>query len=132
VTNISERLSLYTELANVKDKKELKAFEESLVDRFGKMPRPVKDLLESVELKFIGQMLGIQRVRIKANRMILYFPDEKHQDYFQSERFGQIMNKINAFPRFFTLKQKQNQLYLVVTPRGNKVEDYIHAMIMLV
>jgi transcription-repair coupling factor (superfamily II helicase) len=132
VTNISERLSLYTELANVKDKKELKAFEESLVDRFGKMPRPVKDLLESVELKFIGQMLGIQRVRIKANKMILYFPDEKHQDYFQSERFGQIMNKINAFPRFFTLKQKQNQLYLVVTPRGNKVEDYIHAMIMLV
>jgi transcription-repair coupling factor (superfamily II helicase) len=38
INNISERLSLYSELGTIKKKRELKLFQIKLIDRFGPMP----------------------------------------------------------------------------------------------
>ena len=51
VGNISERLSLYSQLDNIKNEEELKQFQKSIADRFGPIPEPVYDLIEHIRRK---------------------------------------------------------------------------------
>ena len=54
VNNITERLNLYTKLNELKTEAELQKFEKELLDRFGEMPKPAEDLLNSVRIKWIA------------------------------------------------------------------------------
>ena len=54
VSSVEERLSLYQKLAEIQSKEELQKFENELIDRFGNLPKEAKNLLKSVELKWIA------------------------------------------------------------------------------
>lgn len=125
VSNISERLSLYTELSKIKNDEELIAFRNHLKDRFGELPRSVKDLLHSVRLKHLGMKLGWSKIRIKNGKLLGYFPDENDQAYYNSEMFGNIMAKVNLNHDIFRLKQKGNQLLLVTEKPKEQISDFI-------
>ena len=73
VPNDSERILLYRELDNIKDDKELEAFHERMVDRFGKMPPVVRELLNVVPLRRLGKQLGCEKIMLKQGRMFLNF-----------------------------------------------------------
>ena len=45
VSNISERMNLYRELDQIQRQDELQLFEKGLIDRFGPLPGPSRDLL---------------------------------------------------------------------------------------
>jgi transcription-repair coupling factor (superfamily II helicase) len=45
VNNVAERLSLYQSLDSLKNKTELDQFSKELIDRFGPLPKAVKELL---------------------------------------------------------------------------------------
>jgi transcription-repair coupling factor (superfamily II helicase) len=51
VTNVSERMSLYKELDNIKTDEELSKFEKKLLDVFGPMPEETKQLLTIIPLR---------------------------------------------------------------------------------
>ena len=51
VNNVNESLSLYQELDNLKNQEELDNYAKQLVDRFGSIPREVKELLFSFQLR---------------------------------------------------------------------------------
>lgn len=92
VENISERMSLYRELDNVRDEEELKAFETKLEDRFGALPPQTVNLMLLVRLRWIAMSLGFEKLTIKQNRMAGYFVQSENSPYFQSEAFGKILN----------------------------------------
>ena len=92
VENISERMSLYRELDNVRDEKELQAFEMNLLDRFGTLPAQTVNLMLMVRLRWIALSLGFEKLTIKQNRMAGYFVQVENSPYFQSEAFGKILN----------------------------------------
>ncbi|MBR0501876.1 MAG: transcription-repair coupling factor [Paludibacteraceae bacterium] len=92
VENISERMSLYRELDNVRDEEELKAFETKLEDRFGALPPQTVNLMLLVRLRWIALSLGFEKLTIKQNRMAGYFVQAENSPYFQSEAFGKILN----------------------------------------
>ncbi len=92
VENISERMSLYRELDNVRDEEELKAFETKLEDRFGALPPQTVNLMLLVRLRWIALSLGFEKLTIKQNRMAGYFVQSENSPYFQSEAFGKILN----------------------------------------
>lgn len=92
VENISERMSLYRELDNVRDEKELQAFEMKLLDRFGTLPAQTVNLMLMVRLRWIALSLGFEKLTIKQNRMAGYFVQVENSPYFQSEAFGKILN----------------------------------------
>src|SRR5690606_24754302 len=60
INNITERLNLYTQLNTLKTEEELHRFETELIDRFGELPVQVKDLLNSVRIKWIATKLGFE------------------------------------------------------------------------
>ena len=91
---ISERLSLYNELATVNTEAELIAFQNKLIDRFGALPVQTIDLLNSVRLKFIAQKMGFEKLVIKKGKMLAYFISNPASSYYQSSIFQSILQKV--------------------------------------
>lgn len=91
IESVSERMSLYRELDNVKDEKELTEFAERLKDRFGEIPSQTEDLLQLVRLRWLAVNLGFERLTLKMNRMTGYFIQADDSPYYQTEVFGRIL-----------------------------------------
>ena len=91
IENVSERMSLYRELDNVKDEKELTAFADRLRDRFGAIPSQTESLLQLVRLRWVAVNLGFERLTLKQGRMTGDFIQADDSPYYQTEVFGRIL-----------------------------------------
>jgi transcription-repair coupling factor (superfamily II helicase) len=60
VSNISERLGLYSKLDALEKEEDLDKFGQMLQDRFGPAPQAVQDLMETVRLRWQAEELGIE------------------------------------------------------------------------
>ncbi len=114
VGNISERLSLYAKLDNLKEEEKLEKFKASMIDRFGPMPDSVEELIETVRLRWMAEQLGFEKVSLKNEKMKCYFVTSDNEAYFKSEIFGGILAYVQAHPRKCRLKELKNKLLLVV------------------
>ena len=99
IENISERITLYRELDSIQNEQALLAFKEKLVDRFGQLPEQGEELLQVVRLRWLCIRLGIEKIVLKQERMVLYFPTNNHSPYYQSETFGKILRFVVARPK---------------------------------
>lgn len=62
VADLSVRLSLYRRIATLADRDEIDQLAAELVDRFGKMPAEVENLLEVVAVKALCKQAGVEKV----------------------------------------------------------------------
>ena len=114
VNIVKERLALYQELSSIKTDEELNAFEVNLKDRFGTLPMPAKELLESVRLKWVATQLGIERLILKKGSCLCYFLSDQNSDFFKSKYFIYLINQIQMTPDRMVLKEK-------ITPSGPRL-----------
>jgi len=117
VNNITERLNLYTQLNNFKTETELETFETELIDRFGELPIQVIDLLNSVRLKWSATKLGIEKVIMKQGKLVGYFINDQHSNFYQSPNFTKLLQYIQKNSAACKMKEKQtrNGLRLLLT-----------------
>ncbi|MGL1884902.1 MAG: transcription-repair coupling factor [Reichenbachiella sp.] len=115
VKNITERLSLYTQLDNIKSKSELAIFKQSMIDRFGAIPQSVEDLFKTVKLRWLSLDLGFERLIIKNSRMRCYFPPQGNEGYYTSPVFGQVMSYVQQNPKDYQIKEVKGKLMLIIT-----------------
>lgn len=114
VANISERLSLYSQLDNIKQEEELEKFERDIKDRFGPIPEEVHSLFETVRLRWLAEALGFEKLTLKNKQMKCYFVPSERTRYYQSPVFGNIMKKIQEKARNCKIKEYKNRLILVI------------------
>ena len=119
VSNISERLSLYTKLDNLKNEEELIQYTEMLRDRFGPTPHGVNNLIETVRLRWKAIEIGFEKISIKNDKMKCYISDKRPPRYFQSETFGQVLSYIKSFPKESQMKEVKNKLLISISGIGN-------------
>lgn len=112
VKNISERLSLYTRLDDMKTDNELVAFEKEVADRFGPLPKEVEDLLKTVRLRWEAESLYFEKLTLKSNTLKGYFVTSQNDEFFQSPRFGKVIDYIKMHPRQIALKDQKGKLIL--------------------
>jgi len=62
--DIHERLILYKRIANAADSQQLKDLQVEMIDRFGLLPDPVKNLFAVTELKLKALPLGIRKIEL--------------------------------------------------------------------
>ncbi|HUH47118.1 MAG TPA: transcription-repair coupling factor, partial [Arenibacter sp.] len=117
INNITERLNLYTELNQIKEETGLQKFESELRDRFGELPKPAKDLLNSVRIKWIANSIGLDKIVMKKGKMVGYFLADQQSDFYQSKAFTTVMKFIQDHPGQAQLKEKEtrNGLRLLLT-----------------
>src|SRR5690606_21744041 len=65
VNSVEERMSLYHEMTKLENTEQLQTFKKSMRDRFGDLPEEAKQLLKSIELKWLAQKLGMEKIIIK-------------------------------------------------------------------
>ena len=117
VNNITERLNLYTKLNEIKNEDALQKFEKELLDRFGALPEPVIDLMNSVRIKWIALRMGLERVVMKKNRFVGYFIYDQESSFYQSAAFGKVLEYVQTHSSSIKMKEKQtrNGLRLLLT-----------------
>jgi transcription-repair coupling factor (superfamily II helicase) len=124
VENITERLSLYTQLDNIEDDVKLESFKVELTDRFGPIPKPVEDLFITVKTRKLAKLLGFERLIVKNNVMRLYFISDPESSYFESPTFNKIMQFVQVGTNRAKLKQVGKNFTLVVSDMNSISEIY--------
>lgn len=66
LADVHSRLILYKRIASVKAADELDELQVEMIDRFGLLPQPTKNLLRVTRLKLLAEQLGI--VKLEANK----------------------------------------------------------------
>ena len=110
VSNISERLALYTRLDSVKDDTELQAFQQEIIDRFGPLPKDVENLIKMVSVRWKAEKLHLEKLTLKSNILKGYFvssegSNQAADNFFKSDRFGKVIDYLRANPAKFSLKE---------------------------
>jgi len=113
VNNVTERLRLYQELADIHTEFILNEFKKKVSDRFGPLPEEVERLIESIKIKWLGKTIGLEKVVLKTNKLICYFPADQSSAYFQSDAFSRVLGYMKENPRGCELKERNNKLTLV-------------------
>ena len=109
VNSTEERLLLYQKLAEIQNRDDLQIFENELIDRFGQIPTEARNLLKSVELKWLASEIGFEKIVMKNNIFLGYFPDNPQDKFYQSEKFRHIISYLTQNPAQATLKEKHSK-----------------------
>lgn len=112
IEQVAERLSLYKDMTQIQEEEALQFFAIGLEDRFGKLPKPVLELIDSVRLRWIGKALAMENIRLKGNSMYVFFVSNPESIFYGSEQFGQILGHIQSHPGCCELREKNQKLSL--------------------
>ncbi len=131
VENITERLSLYTQLDNKEGEESLIAFQMQLEDRFGPIPKQVQDLFMTVRVRSLAKLLGLERMIVKQQTMRLYFVSDPESAYFESPTFHNIMQFLQTGTNNAKLKQVGKNFMLIVNNMKNMttIHDFLTTML---
>ena len=114
IPNDSERISLYRELDNMEEERDILAFTERLKDRFGKIPKEGKELIRIVRLRRMAKKLGMEKVVLKKGQMSLFLVNNPDSPYYQSEAFGKLLGFIQKHPRECNLREQNGKRSIVI------------------
>jgi transcription-repair coupling factor (superfamily II helicase) len=114
VESITERLTLYTRLDNCETEEELQTLAAELQDRFGPIPKKVKDLFDTVRARKLAVELGFEKMLLKDETLRCYFINKNDSPYFESATFKNILSFIQTQTNKAKLKQVGKLFLLVV------------------
>lgn len=114
VSNIQERLSLYSQLDALETEEAIDNFTKMLVDRFGTLPKQVKELFNGLRLRWHCKRLGFERVILKNNKLRCYFIDNPQSPFYESAVFKQIMAFLSEGGKELGLHLKPSLKYLLM------------------
>ncbi|CCH56609.1 transcription-repair coupling factor [Fibrisoma limi BUZ 3] len=109
VSNISERLALYTRLDSIQNNEELQAFRQEVQDRFGPMPEEVENLIKMVNVRWKAERLYLEKLTLKNNILKGYFVSNGNDAFFTSDQFGKVIDYIKRNPSKCSLKESKNR-----------------------
>ena len=105
VPGSAERMLLYRELDNIENDRELDAYRQRLIDRFGPVPTEGEELMQVVALRRIGKRLGCEKIIMRQGKMIIQFVSNSQSAYYQSAAFEKMLTYIASHTRRCDLKE---------------------------
>ena len=106
VEDLNVRLGLYRRIATLVERVEIDAFAAELVDRFGKLPAEVQNLLDIIELKRLCKAAGVDKVDAGPKGAVIGFRKNK---FAQPDRLIQLVFKQ---PTVLKLRPDHKLVYL--------------------
>ncbi|WP_018618886.1 transcription-repair coupling factor [Spirosoma luteum] len=131
VSNISERLALYTRLDSLQNSEELSAFQQEMIDRFGPTPTEVKNLIKMVGVRWKAEQLYLEKLTLKNNILKGYFVSNGNDDFFKSDLFGKVIEYVQHNPTRCSLKESKGRPIFTHSDvlSVDELDDYLGKMI---
>ena len=85
----------------------------------------------SVQLKWIAQKLGIEKLVLKKQTLIGYFIADQQSNFYNSTIFIQVMGFAQKNPRLCSIKEKQTKNGLRLLIRFERVNSVEKALELL-
>ncbi|MGB7404130.1 MAG: transcription-repair coupling factor [Pacificimonas sp.] len=77
VSDLNLRMSLYKRIGDLESREEIDGFAAELIDRFGKLPDEVKNLLQVIETKINCKAANIEKIEAGAKGALISFHEDK-------------------------------------------------------
>ena len=129
IKDLGVRLGLYKRIGEIKDKNALLDMKEELIDRFGKLPAEVDNLLKTVEIKQLAVLANVEKIEAGGKGILLSFhnntfaaPDKLID--FVTKQFGAV--KIRPDQKLFIEKNLEDYSVRVET-----IKTYLKKLISL-
>ncbi len=90
VADLSVRLALYRRLSLLVDQQEIDAFAAELVDRFGKLPDEVSNLLEIIQIKRLCRTAGVEKVEAGPKGAVITL---RHNSFAKPEKLVDFIGR---------------------------------------
>ena len=110
----AEKIRIYKELDSLASDKDLESMRSRLTDRFGPMPVELERLFDIVKIRQLGKKLGFEKIIIKNGVLIAFFITNPLSQYYRSDKFSAVLDKVNEHPKLFELKQPDGKLRVIV------------------
>jgi len=94
--DVHARLTLYKRIASARDSDQLKELQVEMIDRFGILPDPTKQLFATAEIKLEATPLGIRKLELGPNGGRIHFNAQPSIDPMSVIRMIQSQPKIYA------------------------------------
>lgn len=80
IHDVQQRLVMYKRIANTQSDSELKELQVELIDRFGLLPAPLKNLIRQTKLRHRAEQLGISKIEAGETRGRVLFDGSTQVD----------------------------------------------------
>ncbi|MDD5360620.1 MAG: transcription-repair coupling factor [Ignavibacteria bacterium] len=129
INNDTERLNIYKRLFEIRYLKDLGKMEEELKDRFGKYDTEVENLLRIIEIKIKATDIGLEKININGDEVLMYFPTDKNHKIFKSGFFSNLVSRLSASKNDkFSFVNKKDKLVILVNLDSENDNDRINEM----
>ena len=123
VEDLSLRMSFYKKIANIKDDEAQEMILEEMLNRFGKVPEEVVNLVEVAKLKFLCKKNNILSLEANKDGIMLAF---KNNRFKNPEKLMELIFSSNG-----KIKLQQNHKILFIKPM-NSVQSKISSAFSVV
>jgi transcription-repair coupling factor (superfamily II helicase) len=113
------RLQLYRRMADMKTLAELNSLEDELVDRFGKLPEEVENLLYQLRVKLLATMAGISTITIENGQIFMEIIPERQSRIPGLPKEGIRLSKRGIFiSRYYDYDWREEILRILTSVTG--------------
>jgi len=116
ISDIDQRLLIYRRLSKMSDIPQIADLQKELIDRYGKLPIEIKNLLSKIVIKVLAKKAGLKRVDFGNDRLTVY----SHPDYQKNSQA--LLEWTLENPKKFQLI-KDNGIVIMFEPEsGSRVQ----------
>ncbi|MEN8178627.1 MAG: transcription-repair coupling factor [Pseudomonadota bacterium] len=121
--DVHSRLVLYKRIASARDKEELRELQVEMIDRFGLLPEPAKNLIAITELKLRAQPLGIRKIEAGPKGARLLFDEQPKLDPMK------LISLIQSRPNTYKMDGGDKLRYLVELEIPEQRVTMLHSLL---
>ncbi|MDH5784410.1 MAG: transcription-repair coupling factor [Chromatiales bacterium] len=123
--DVHSRLLIYKRIASAESKEELRELQVEMIDRFGLLPEPIKNLFAITELKLQASPLGIKKIELGENGGRFTFIPEPNIDPMK------LITLIQTKPAEYRLDGQERLKIIKPLPELEKRLNFCHRLLGL-
>ncbi len=77
IENASQKIEIYQNIASCKNEKDIENVIDEIIDRYGKVPKEIENLLEIARIKNLAREKFVLKINQRGNNIIYYFDEKK-------------------------------------------------------
>lgn len=130
ISNIQERLNLYTELDHIKTEEAILLFQKRMADRFGAIPKEVFSLFDVLRLRWICKKMGFERLSLKESKLRCFFIRDPQSAFYETVYFTTFLKYITTNSKDLNINLKQTKTFLILIKEDVESLKEAHEMLI--